>query len=288
MAIPDPVLQQRVERMLRRRVVEACPAKGGYTHARRFLLRLSDGGTIFAKLAADEQTAGWLREEHRVYSTVDGAFMPEMLGWEDDGERPLLILEDLSDATWPPPWDSLRIDAVLAALDALHSLGWDGPGFEERRPRFSGWWCVAEDPAPFLGLGIASEAWLERALPGLLESEARVELGGTALGHFDLRSDNLCVRGGRALFVDWSAACVGNPELDLGFFLPSLHAEGGPPPETLLPDAAPMAARASGFFASYAGLPVIPHAPRVRWVQRQQLEAALPWAVRANDLPDPG
>jgi hypothetical protein len=98
----------------------------------------------------------------------------------------------------------------------------------------------------------------------------------------------MCVTEGRAIFVDWNYACVANPNLDLGFWLPSLASEGGPAPERILPDAPDIAARVAGFFAARAGLPGICDAPRVRVVQRQQLETALPWAARALDLPPPG
>jgi hypothetical protein len=73
--------------------------------------------------------------------------------------------------------------------------------------------------------------------------------------------------------------------IDLAFWLPSLHAEGGPPPEASLPDAPEWAAMVSGFFAARAGLPLIPSAPQVREVQLFQLRTALPWAVRALGLP---
>jgi len=39
------------------------------------------------------------------------------------------------------------------------------------------------------------------------------------------------------------------------------------------------------YFASAEGLPGISDAPRVRLVQQQQLSTALPWAVRALELP---
>lgn len=56
-------------------------------------------------------------------------------------------------------------------------------------------------------------------------------------------------------------------------------------PESILPDAADVAAAVSGFFAARAGLPQVLDAPRVRWIQQVQLKMALPWAVRALDLP---
>ena len=57
---------------------------------------------MFAKRAIDDATAQWLRLEHRTYSALRASFMPELLGWED-AELPLLVLEDLSTAHWPPP-----------------------------------------------------------------------------------------------------------------------------------------------------------------------------------------
>jgi aminoglycoside phosphotransferase (APT) family kinase protein len=132
---------------------------------------------------------------------------------------------------------------------------------------------------------MADAGWLEAALPALVELEESCPTAGESLSHWDLRSDNICLTGERAVFVDWNLACLSNPRLDLGFWLPSLAYESGIKPEKILPDAPEVAAWVSGFFAARAGLPIIPDAPRVRFVQRRQLETALPWAVRALGLP---
>ena len=69
------------------------------------------------KIAFTLDTAAWIRDEHLFYAQHRGlAFTPEMLGWSDDGERPVLVLEDLSDAHWPPPWDRDHVEAVLHTL----------------------------------------------------------------------------------------------------------------------------------------------------------------------------
>jgi aminoglycoside phosphotransferase (APT) family kinase protein len=80
----------------------------------------------------------------------------------------------------------------------------------------------------------------------------------------DVRSDNICFHHGRALLVDWNGAVRGNRVMDVAAWLPSLHAEGGPPPEAVLPEAPEAAAFMCRFFAARAGLPSIPTAPRVR------------------------
>jgi thiamine kinase-like enzyme len=128
---------------------------------------------------------------------------------------------------------------------------------------------------------------LARALPALMEAEANCLTEGAAVTHFDLRSDNICLTGAGAKFVDWPSACLSNPELDLGAWLPSLCFEGGPRPEEVLPNAPQVAAWVSGYFAARAGLPLIPDAPFVRRVQREQLSTALPWVARALKLGEP-
>ncbi|MCA1619599.1 MAG: phosphotransferase [Acidobacteria bacterium] len=149
-------------------------------------------------------------------------------------------------------------------------------------PLKASWRAVAADPGPFLALGVADAVWLEAALPALLEYEERCPTEGESLTHVDLRSDNICITAARAVFVDWNGACLSNPRLDLGFWLPSLAYEGGPEPEKILPDAPEVAARVSGYFAARAGLPQISDALRVRAVQRRQLETALQWAARGT------
>lgn len=262
--------------------VSARPAKGGYTHAGRWLLDLADGRRVFAKLATDEDTAGWLRAEWRIYSALQAPWMSEVLAWQD-GERPLLLLEDLSGAHWPPPWRDGQVEAVRATMAAVAAtpppVGL--PRAEELLGDLPGWHSVAADPAPFLRLGLADEAWLRRHQDALIALSRAVPTEGQSLLHLDLRSDNLCFQGERVVLVDWNWAMRGDARLDLAFWAPSLSAEGGPPPWELLPDAPAHAALVSGFFAAMAGLPDLPHAPRVREIQRIQLRAAMPWVNRA-------
>ncbi|MBI1930535.1 phosphotransferase [Candidatus Poribacteria bacterium] len=286
METPSPELIQRVERIVGKHAIRFLYASRGYTPAERWSITFSEQTSAFVKMGTTAPTSARLRGEHQIYTSVKGAFMPRYFGWEDDGVNPLLILEDLSQGFWPPPWNTARIDAVIHALSEMHASSASAPPYHTvHGDRFGCWHEVAANPKPFLSLGLASEKWLERALPILIEQEDQVELSGTSLIHFDIRSDNICLRDNRAVLVDWDCACLGNPKLDLGSWLPSLQAEGGPQPESILPNAGSIAAWVSGFFASRAGLPQIPQAPRVREVQRVQLETALPWAIRALELP---
>ena len=261
---------------------------GGYTPAARYV-GSAGGERCFLKVATNAITADMLRREARAYGVVAGDFAPAFIGWDDDPESPLLLIEDLSNATWPPPWTPALINQVRASIEAMHARSAELPTMSEVMPdSLFGWTMVAEDPEPFLSLALASRAWLDGALPALLAAEAACAVEGTALTHFDLRSDNICITASGPKFIDWAEACLGNAALDLGFWLPSLELEGGPPPEMLLAGHAEVAARVCGYFAARAGLPIIPDAPRVRDIQRAQLTTSLAWAQRALGLPPLG
>ena len=260
----------------------------GYSIAEHWIVAFAGEGTVFVKKAVDEQIAARLRAELPVYEHVSGAFLPRYLGWAE-GELPALVLEDLSPgAEWPPPWRPAAVDAVLAVCAEVARTP-PPPGLPRLADEdLGGWDVVAADPEPFLALGVCSAAWLAEALPVLVAAEAATPWGGEALVHCDVRSDNLCIRGGRAVLFDWNLAEVGNPAFDLAFWLPSLALEQGGPPVARMakrvPETDDFAAAVAGFFASRAGLPPPSGAPAVRGFQLAQLEVALPWAASVLGL----
>jgi hypothetical protein len=255
----------------------------GYSVNEHWIAGFADKRRAFLKLASVDPSPQWVRDERHVFDCVSGSFMPLLLGFED-GDRPLLILEDMfPDARWPPPWHPGDIDLVLAALNEVASAQVFGELPRLADGGMSGWKDVDADPAPLLGLGIVTEGWLETALPALLDASDPSRLDGGSLVHCDVRSDNLCLRSDRAVLLDWNHARVGNPAFDVAFWLPSLVLEGGPDPTTFGVDE--LAVFVAGFFAAQAGLPAPEGAPRVRGFQRAQLEVALPWACSALGLP---
>lgn len=281
--------------MIERRVSEAVgmPVRSlrriqtrGYALAFHAIAEFDDGSTAFVKCGAEEITSEFLRDELRFYRAVQESFMPRLLGY-DEADPPLLVIEDLSAARWPPPWDDAAIEQVrntLAQLWTTPAPAWVPPIAEEREWLLGGWAAIADDPQPFLSLGLCSVDWLETALPVLRSASEAAPIDGDALLHLDVRSDNLCLTDRGAVLVDWNLVHRGNPDLDLAAWAPSLHLEGGPWPETILPDASGFAAALAGFFASRAGLPPPPTAPEVRSFQLAQAQIALPWACRELDL----
>lgn len=213
---------------------------GGYGRVNvHWRAAFADGRTAFVKHALTETAAEWLRKEGFLYESVSGSFMPTYLGSHDRTGTTLLVLEDLTAAEWPPPWSPARVEAVLQSLDALHrTRPPDGlEALDAMRESIVGWGSVEADPEPLIGTGLCSRSWLRSALPLLLDAGQEAQLGGSDLLHFDVRSDNLCFAGGRALLVDWNLACRGNGTFDIAFWLPSLALEGGPKPWELLRDA---------------------------------------------------
>ena len=277
-------LDDRIERITGARPVRYEPRGGGYSTADRFTVPLADGERVFVKSSDAENLAGWIRREHEVYAALQGhAFMPALVGWDDDGVRPVLVTEDLSDAEWTPRWDDARVQAVLDATGELARAA-APPNTRDVRETHAGLWgrweTVQQDPAPFLSLGLRDDAWLVHALPEILAAVERAPVTGSDVCHLDLRSDNMCFRGDRLVLVDWNWTSLANTEADVAAWLPSLRVEGGPAPWEVLPGVAEIGAWIAGIWAAVAGTPPPPTAPNVRALQKAQLAVALDWLDR--------
>src|SRR5918999_458206 len=263
---PDTNLGERISALLGADVVSLSRIQSrGYTTALHAIADLDDGRRVFVKAGTEEVTSGFLRDEIKVYRAVGAApFMPAFHG-ADERDPPILVLEDLSNCFSAPPWTDSKIAAVLALVEELRATPAPAElGSAERyRADWTGRWDrVAADPEPFLALALCSREWLAGALPTLSAAADAAPLGGDVLVHTDIRSDNLA------------------------FWLPSLHAEGGPPPEALMPEGGvEIAAMLAGVWGAAAGLPPPTTAQNVRAAQLTQLRVALPWAARELGLP---
>lgn len=268
------------------------PSSGGYTKGWRGVVTLDDGSTAFVKAATDEATNA-LRREAGILRWLEAAgsarIGPHLLDFED-GVAATLVVEDLSQAIWPPPYPA----DTGPLFDALHALGKveappDLTPLETwAEGESSRWEQIAADPSAFLDLNVCSAGWLDSSLPALIEAERRVDLRGTSLVHNDVYSGNVCFVGARAIFVDWATAARGNSDLDIAFAIVSVLAEGGHLPERrLLNDEGAWAARLAGHNAVEAAASLPKWADpgsTLRQDQLVDLRAALPWAARAIGL----
>jgi aminoglycoside phosphotransferase (APT) family kinase protein len=262
----------------------------GLSAAERFVVRLANGSSAFVKAAVDETTARWLRTEHEILASVAADFVPRPLVWIDDAERPVLVIEDLSEAYWPadhgsviwrPGHFALLFDTLrrVAATTPPASLPTAESGFEPQ------WPAIAGEAEQFLALGLCSESWFRDALGGLVQAERTVPLAGSTLVHNDVRSDNLCIVGARVVLVDWGNALRGHPEHDLATVLSTMPLEGGPDPFDVLPGGGAWAAYHAARAARRAYLPDPGTPPWLRSVLRRITAVCLAWSARALDLP---
>lgn len=286
MTEPPPAAVARAANAVGAAAAAWSPVHRGYAaNNERWLVHFDDGSSAFVKAATDEMSTRFVHLEAKMYARRL-TFSPVLLA-VDPADPPVLVLEDLSGAHWPPPWRAGDVEAVLRTLEAVAATvpPTTLPHLADEYDETGSWRAVAADPEPFLSLSLCSRAWLDAALPALLDATAATPFAGRSLVHCDVRSDNICVFDGRAVLVDWNLASVGNPAFDPAFWFPSLIAESGEPPAVAGTDE--FAAFVSGFFASRAGLPPPPTAPFVREIQLVQLRAALPWTCRVLGLPPP-
>lgn len=286
---PDDGLAHAVTQVMGDTIDRWQPVAGGFSSAGLWVIETSGAVRRFVKAANTQDTARFLRAEKVVYDQIDAQFMPEVEAWVDDLEYPFLIIEDLSDSHWPPPWSAGDIDAVLSVFEEIASTppptGLSNEALSALAESF--WPRIAADVEPVQSLGVASAAWFEQALPHLIAAENTAVVTGDHLVHADIRSDNLCI-GDRVKIVDWNWASVGNPMLDVVAWLPSLRLEGGPPPWELVTDEVGLVARLAGFFLQHATRPRSPYVRAdIRDSQRAQGAVALEWAAVELGLPPP-
>ena len=69
--------RERIARLLGSEPVAWRPVTGrGYSLIERGVVTLDDGRTAFVKRAVNDDTAGYLRDEHRMYAAVEASFLP--------------------------------------------------------------------------------------------------------------------------------------------------------------------------------------------------------------------
>ena len=160
----------------------------GYSMNEHWTVGLADGTRAFIKLGHIPPSPDWIRDEHAVFQQVSGPFMPRLLGF-DDGAAPLLVLEELMPAYWPPPWREGDVQRVLDALAEIATHTAEGPRLA--LGEWNGWRDVEADPEPFLSTGLRDAAWLEQMLPALVDATEATPLVGDSLLHCDVRTMEL-------------------------------------------------------------------------------------------------
>lgn len=277
------LLASAVEDLLRVGVVGFQEVPGQAVGATRGVVELADGRRVFAKLATAPEASDALLGEALLLDVLRRPWVPEVLGVQE-GPNPLLVLEDLSAASWPPPWP----DDIAPLLAALQQIAASRPPLP--LPHLSdsapGWERLTNLPEP---PPLAPEAWLRRYAPALDAAASEVTVEGDHLVHADLGSGNVCWAERGPVLVDWELAGWGNPLLDRATLALELVAEGRPPPP--LPHPGGWASLLAGHLAAEAWTPPPPLATagaQLRSDQQRLARAGLGWAAAELGLPRPG
>jgi aminoglycoside phosphotransferase (APT) family kinase protein len=324
--LPAPV-RAAIEARLGAPVVAVRDQSGGFSPGLAARLRLADGQRVFVKAvnaARNPESPAMYRREAAVMAALPAGLPVPRLRWsEDDGDWVVLAFDEVDGVPPELPWRAGDLHRVLAALTDLSAaltpapaapagpsalaagppaapavVGWRTVA-EEHREIFTGWRGLAGGQPAGAGPGTAAnldalagiDPWAAANLETLVGWESRWEdaARGDTLLHCDLRADNvLLTPDGGVVFVDWPAACVGAPWIDLLCLLPSVGMQGGGDPEELAaahpltraaePEAlTAVLAALAGFFVAGSLRPAPPGLPTLRAFQRAQGAVALRW-----------
>jgi Phosphotransferase enzyme family len=263
----------------------------GHTHAEKWVVTLADGRAVFVKAGTAPSARAQIGREREIIGSVRAPFMPRVYGGAGGDEWATLVMEDLSDGHWPPPYP----DDGRALLEAVARVGDVAPpAIVARRP--SGrplgtyWERIVADPEPVLAHGSFSRAWLERCTPELVAAESRARLDGDDFLHDDVWHGNVCYVDRGAVLIDWASASIGDRRLDLAYALLSIRSTGATPPLVDFEDEGAYASLLAGADAYNAAQQVnesIVRASALREGWLHDLRYALVWVCGLLGLPQP-
>lgn len=287
-AVP-PHVRAAVEQALGSPVTEAVTQYGGFSPGAAVRVVCEDGRRAFVKavgLSLNPDSPGLHRGEIHAMSVLpDGVPAPRKLASYDDGDWVALVLEDVDGHRPDVPWLGPEVAAMSVALGHLARTKAPEalPTFADAVNMLTSWDNVTANPA-----GIDSTL-LDR-LPEMLaaQSLAREVTPGDALVHWDARADNVLIRAGRAVLLDWAWASRGAPWLDSLLLAMDFRIQGGPDADGFLRgnaatrDVQPAHLRSVvacmvGVWADCARRPPPPGLPTIRSWQAHCCDHALRW-----------
>ena len=109
---PEPWILEAVERIFGERAIGWRRPSGGYTPALRLLATFESGKSAFLKCGVHPVHCMAAQRARLLSRDVKRPFMPRFSDGTTPGP-PVLALEDLSAAHWPPPWNGTRVAPVL-------------------------------------------------------------------------------------------------------------------------------------------------------------------------------
>lgn len=290
-AVPEHV-RGDIEAALGSPVVSARTQHGGFSPGAAVRVVCADGTRAFVKACGvqlNPDTPDLNRREVTALEQIERLSSPvphaRLLSAYDDGSWVALVLEDVDGHRPGVPWSQADSATTALSLEQLAATRAPLalPTFADNVQLLTGWDAVAAEPD-----GI-SPTLLDR-LPDFLARQrlAQQVTVGDRLVHWDARADNVIVRDGVAVLLDWAWASRGAPWLDTLLLAMDFRIQGGPDADAFLasspvtrdvpPDhLASVVACMVGIWHDRARRPAPPGLPTIRQWQAWCGAAALTW-----------
>ena len=287
-AVPEHV-RGEVEASLGSPVVSARTQVGGFSPGAAARVVCANGTRAFVKACGSDlnpDTPDLNRAEIQALELLPPSVPhARLLSAYDDGVWVVLVLEDVDGRRPAVPWTEPDVARVAATLESVGATRAQSklPRFAEAADLLDAWDMIRADPS-----GLPA-ALLDR-LPEMLEHQriARECTVGDRLVHWDARADNILVRDGQAVLLDWAWACRGAPWLDTLLLALDFRIQGGPDADAFLAAStltgdvpgehlASVVAAAAGVGHERARRPAPPGLPTIRAWQAYWAAVALDW-----------
>ena len=264
------------------------PTEGGNSFAQRGIVTMPDGRKAFVKIGTEEKSKKWIGKEISAYEfLVDNKypFAPELLSTNEDKTGLAITALTQEDGwDWSNTWSKERLDATLAAMDALAAIIPDPKYAELLKPVLSdadnGWDKLIASPEQQAALATKLEGTaathVSKELEALVERAARYHVAQDTLVHNDIRADNAAWNAERneVRLIDWNWLQLGDRKIDLSATLVHVHGSGFDVLEDYADRLDPEALHwMAGFWLEAASKPIWPGGPEK--LRDTQLRAAL-------------
>lgn len=219
------------------------PVTGGFSFARRGLVRLTDNTQIFVKIGTEKNSKVWAQKEVAVYQFLKKnsySYIPEFLSSNsDDTAFALEALTPEKGWDWSDTWTDERLAATLHAVDNLAKL----------KPKEEAWMTMGQlalDESRDGWAALVSSTLLKQVLIEKLRAAKCPKLAETldigkeaersshftfrkdALVHNDVRADN-CAWNSRTRevkLVDWNWTEMGDKRINSSAMLVHVQKSG--------------------------------------------------------------
>jgi hypothetical protein len=222
------------------KIDELTAVEGGNSDAQRGIITAADGSKIFIKVGVNEHTRGWAKKEINSYRFLEESgytFAPRLLSTNHDETG--FAIDAILPADgwdWSDKWSKERLDATLAATDALAAIKPDPRYKELLRPVITdddnGWAKLMEFEERRIRLAEKLQGNLNSDVMGnmseYVQRAVEYRVSHDTLVHDDVRADNCAWNKGtgEVKLVDWNWLELGDRKIDLAASLTHVQNSG--------------------------------------------------------------